>query len=243
MEKRIVITGASRGIGRACAEEFAKNGDSVMICYNKNEAAADEVLEKCRSFGVICEKCEVDVTDEISVRRMISLAEYKLGGIDVLVNNAGISESGLFSDFTVEQYNRIFNTNLLGQMLCAREALKVMKENGGRIINVSSMWGICGASCEVLYSASKAAVIGFTKALAKEAALSGITVNCIAPGVIDTDMNRRYGKETMEVLKEQTPLGRIGLPKDVAKAAVFLAGDGADFITGEVLNVSGGFVI
>ncbi len=244
MKKSAVITGASRGIGRACAVELAKAGFDVLINYRSSDSAADATLALCRDYGVKCVKFCADVADESEVRRMLAFAEMELGGVGVLVNNAGVSESGLFTDMTREDYTRVFDTNVWGSAVCAREAAKIMiAAGGGKIINISSMWGIVGSSCEALYSASKAAVIGLTKALAKELAPSNITVNCVAPGVIDTDMNACYDKATMADLREQTPLGRIGTPEDAAKAVAFLAGDGADFITGEVLRVDGGFVI
>ena len=244
MKKSAVITGASRGIGRACAVELAKAGCDVLINYRTNEAAADETLSLCRAFGVKCVKFCADVADESEVRRMFAFAECELGGVDVLVNNAGVASSGLFTDLTREEYTRVFDTNVWGAAVCAREAAKIMiAAGGGKIINVSSMWGLVGSSCEAIYSASKAAVVGLTKALAKEFAPSHITVNCIAPGVIDTDMNACYDKATMDDLCERTPLGRIGRPEDVAKAVAFLAGDGGDFITGEVIRVDGGFTM
>lgn len=242
--KTAIITGGSRGIGRACAISLAQNGFDVLVNYRENDDAADETVALCRAAGAKCEKFRCDIKNEDDVRRMFAFAECELGGVGVLVNNAGISDDGLFTDVSRERYERVFDTNVWGQIVCAREASKIMIRNGGgKIINISSMWGLVGSSCEVLYSASKAAVIGLTKALAKEMAPSHITVNCVAPGVIDTDMNRIYSAETMESLKDDTPLGRIGTPEDVARAVLFLAGDSSDFITGEVLNVSGGFVI
>ncbi|MBQ0125447.1 MAG: 3-oxoacyl-ACP reductase FabG [Clostridiales bacterium] len=244
MKKTVLITGGSRGIGRACALKFAVNGYNVVFCYRDNDEAADETEFACMALGADCRKFKCDVSDENEVKRMFAYAECEFGGADVLVNNAGVARSGLFTDFSREDYDFLFNTNVLGAMLCAREAAKLMIRNGGgRIINVSSMWGVCGSSCEAIYSASKAAVIGLTKALAKELSLSHITVNAIAPGVIDTEMNSCYDKETMDSLVAETLLGRLGTADDVASAALYLAGDGASFITGEVLNVNGGFVI
>lgn len=242
MIKTAVITGASRGIGRAVAVEFAKAGYGVLVNYVKNEAAAEETKKMCEAHGVRCVTFRADVRDENEVRRMIAFAECELGGVGVLINNAGVSESGLFTDMTREKYDRVFDTNVWGAAVCAREAAKVIiRSGGGRIVFVSSMWGVVGASCETLYSASKAALIGLTKALAKELAPSHITVNCVAPGVIDTEMNACYDEATMNDLAAETPVGRIGTPEDVARAVAFLASEGAGFVTGEVMNVSGGF--
>lgn len=244
MIKTAIVTGASRGIGRACAVELARAGFDILVNYRINEAAAEETKKLCEAHGVKCVTFQADVKDESEVRRMVAYAECELGGVGALICNAGVGESGLFTEMTREKYERVFDTNVWGAAVSAREAAKVMiRQGGGKIVFISSMWGVVGASCEALYSASKAAVIGLTKALAKEFAPSNIAVNCVAPGVIDTDMNACYDAETMEALKEETPVGRIGTPEDVAHAAAFLCTGGADFITGEVMNVSGGFVI
>jgi 3-oxoacyl-[acyl-carrier protein] reductase len=175
---------------------------------------------------------------------MMKTAAERCGGIDVLINNAGISVSGLFTDITLEQEKRIWEVNVMGAMNCARYALPFMlNRKYGKIINISSMWGQTGASCEVHYSASKAALIGFTKALAKELGPSGINVNCIAPGFITTEMNSCHSPETFQQFKEETPLERLGTPEDIAQTAAFLASDKASFITGQVIGVNGGYVI
>ena len=185
-----------------------------------------------------------DVSDKTEVEEMFRKAEQELGKISALVNNAGIAEQILFSDITEEKRDRMFAVNVKGAYNCTQAVLPSMiHEKYGRIINVSSMWGISGASCEVHYSASKAALIGFTKALAKEVGLSGITVNCVAPGVIGTDMNAAISREILEELKENTPLNRIGTSEDVAEAILFLASDKASFITGQTLSVDGGFIL
>ena len=244
MIRTAVITGASRGIGRACAVAFAKAGFGVLVNYVKNEAAAEETKKMCEEYGVRCVTFRADVKDENEVRRMMAYAECELGGVGALVCSAGIAGSGVFTEMTRDGYERVFDTNVWGTAVCAREAAKVMiRAGGGRMVFISSMWGVVGSSCEVLYSASKAAVIGLTKALAKEMALSHITVNCVAPGVIDTDMNACYDAQTMKDLAAETPVGRIGTPEDVARAVLFLASEGAEFITGEVMNVSGGFIV
>jgi len=187
---------------------------------------------------------KADSASEQEVKDAVKIAEKKLGNIEILINNAAVSSFSLFTDITLEEWNKTFAVNVNGAFLYSRELLpNMIKNKHGRIINVSSMWGITGSSCEVHYSATKAALIGMTKALAKEVGPSGITVNCIAPGVIDTDMNKSISDEDMEVLKQDTPLMRIGTPEEIAEAAFFLSGESAAFITGAVLNVNGGYLI
>lgn len=244
MGRTVLITGASRGIGRAAAVIFAKNGFNVAVNYCRSEDRAKALAEELKAYGVNAAAYRADVSDKSAVTEMFRRAEAELGKISVLVNNAGIAEQALFSDITEEMWDRMFDVNVKGAYNCTQAALPSMiHEKYGRIVNVSSMWGISGASCEVHYSASKAAIIGFTKALAKEVGLSGITVNCIAPGVIETDMNAALSEEAMNVLKEDTPLNRIGDPEDAAEAIFFLASDKAGFITGQVLSVDGGFIV
>ncbi len=239
MSKTVIITGASRGIGRQCAVCFAEAGYNVAAVYNKSR---DEALSLKKEAG--CEIFRCDVSDVRASHETVNEICRIFGGADVLINNAGISEQALFSDITEEMWDNIFNVNVKGVYSFTHAVLPFMiHQKNGRIINISSMWGQTGASCEVHYSAAKAAVIGFTKALAKETGLSGITVNCIAPGVIETDMNRHLEKETIASLCEETPLNRIGTPMDIAAAALFLAGEGAGFITGQVIGVNGGMVI
>ena len=239
--KTVLITGASRGIGSAVACAFAEKGYSIIINYNhsKNEAKAlaSELSDK---FKVGCKTVKADVSSPDEVRAMFSETGY----VDVLINNAGISNQRLFTDITDEEWKRTIGVNLDGVFYCCREALPHMiLQKSGVIINISSMWGEVGASCEVHYSASKAGVIGLTKALAKEVAPSGIRVNCIAPGVIMTDMMSDFDKETLDELVKETPLGRLGTPQDIASAALFLASDSASFITGQTLGVNGGLII
>lgn len=244
MEKIVLITGASRGIGAACAQLFAKDGWSVAVNYCASEERAQQVCGAIREAGGIALPVQADVADGEQVAAMVQQVERELGPIDVLVNNAGIAWEGLLTDMKEEEWDRVLSVNLKGVYHCCRAVLPSMvHRHSGRIINISSMWGQVGASCEVAYSASKAGVIGLTRALAKEMGPSGITVNAIAPGVIDTEMNACYDEETMQALKEETPLMRLGTGEDVARAVLFLAGPGGDFITGQVLGVSGGFVI
>ena len=230
--RNILITGGSRGIGRACVEYFANQGDRVFFTYKSNKAAADEVSEKTGAAAIKAGDIEV-LTEEI----------HKYGKLDVLVNNAGIAQQKMFQDITDDDWDSMFNTNIRDMFIITRAFYGDFIHNKkGKIVNVSSMWGISGASCEVHYSASKSAVIGFTKALAKEAGPSGINVNCVAPGVIDTDMNAGFDEETKKELKSETPLGRIGDVKDVAELVGFLCSDKADFITGQVITCDGGFL-
>ena len=244
MTKTILITGSSRGIGRATAVTFAKNGYNVAVNYNKSSEAAESLCSEFEQLGVKAKAFQCDVADKSAVNEMVKQIEADLGQITVLVNNAGIAEQALFSDITEEMWDRMFGVNVKGAYNCTQAVLPYMIHNKyGRIINVSSMWGISGASCEVHYSASKAALIGFTKALAKEVGMSGITVNCIAPGVLAPEMNGHLSENIIEELKNETPLNRIGTPEDVAEAIFFLASDKASFITGQTLSVDGGFIV
>lgn len=240
--KTVLITGASRGIGRAAALEFAKNGWQVAVNYNKSEAAAKTLCDEITDFGGFAKAYQTDVSDNVSVSGMVDAIIAEFGGIDVLVNNAGVALSqGLFTDFTENDAKQIFDINVFGMMNCSRSVIPhLVNKKNGKIINVSSVWGITGGSCEVIYSASKAAVIGFTKALAKELAPSGICVNCIAPGFIDTDMNSHLTKAEIEEFCEDIPLGRTGKAEEIAKSIYFLASSDASYITGQVLTVDGG---
>mgnify|MGYP004733081737 CR=1 FL=1 len=235
MLKTALITGASRGIGAACARALSEAGYRIVINYNRSASPAAALAEELDGLAV-----QADVSDPVQVAEMFSIA----GRIDVLVCNAGISSSGLFTDITPAQWQHIFAVNVGGIFNCCQAALPhMLREKHGKIITVSSMWGITGASCESAYSASKAAVIGLTKSLAKELGPSGITVKCVAPGVIDTDMNACYSPDVLDSLREETPLGTIGQPEDVAALVRFLASDDAKFITGQVIGANGGFLI
>ncbi len=240
----VLITGASGGIGGAAARTFAAHSHNVIINYNTNEAMSNALAEELIRGGADVLVCRADVSDENQVERMFSEAENKFGFVDVLVNNAGAAQQKLFTDFNEAEYNRLFDVNMRGTALCSRRALKGMiREHRGKIINVSSMWGVRGASCEVLYSAAKGAVISFTKALAKEVGPSGINVNCVAPGLIDTKMNANLSREDLAAICDETPLCRIGRPEDVAELIYFLASNKADFITGQIITVDGGLTI
>lgn len=239
MKKTALITGASRGIGAAIAVKLAQNGFFTVINYCSKKPEAEKIAKLTGGFAI-----QADVSDLRQVKNMVKNIAEITDGIDVLINNAGISLSGLFTDISCEQEQRLWGINVGGVFNCTKCVLPYMiSKKQGKIINISSMWGQTGASCEVHYSASKAAIIGFTKALAKEVGPSGINVNCIAPGVILTDMNACYSEETLDELKNETPLETLGTPEDIADAAVFLASENSKFITGQILGVNGGFVI
>lgn len=237
--KTVLITGGSRGIGKAMVELFCENGYKVAFTYKNSESQAKKLAE---STGAIAIKA--DSASETEVIEAVKLAESTLGKIDCLINNAGISSFSLFTDLTLEEWNRHLAVNLTGAFLYSRAVIPGMvSRKCGRIINITSMWGIVGSSCEVHYSTAKAGLIGMTKALAKELGPSGITVNAIAPGLIATDMNNSLSEEDINAVADETPLMRVGLPSEVARAALFLAGEGASFITGEVMNLSGGYIM
>ena len=236
---RILVSGGSRGIGRACVEAFCKNGDSVDFIYKSNHEAARSVAD---TFGATAICADISTSDD--AKRAVDEAIAALGGIDVLINNAGISQIKLFTDIADSDWDSMIGTNLSSAFYLTRAALPFMiSQKSGKIINIGSMWGKIGASCEVHYSASKAGIRGMTLALAKEVGLSGITVNMIEPGLIATDMNSALSEDILTELKEETPLGRIGAPNDVAALALFLASEGASFITGQIIGVDGGFAI
>lgn len=238
--KNVLITGASKGIGKACAELFSKKGYRVFINYNKSEEEAKKLA--LRIGGILV---KADVSEKEEVKDIISFINKNYGYISVLINNAGVSlPQKLLQDVEEEEFNKVFDINVKGMFNVTKEVLPFMiNEKSGSIINISSMWGVTGGSCEVVYSASKSAIIGFTKALAKEVGPSGVRVNVIAPGVIKTDMNKNLTDEDFEFLKEETPLQKIGNPEDIANTALFLAENSSSFITGEVINVNGGIVI
>ena len=242
--KTVLITGASRGIGRATAIKFAKEGWQVAVNYVKNIESAKAVCDEINGFDGCAKMFCADVSKAEEVEKMISEVEKSFGGIDVLVNNAGIAlPQGLFTDFSDAEWRRLFDINVFGMMNCSKAVIpKMVSRKSGRIINLSSIWGISGGSCEVIYSASKAAVIGFTKALAAELAPSGICVNCVAPGFIDTDMNSHISEADRLAFAEEIPLGRIGKAEEVAEAVFFLSGDNAAYINGHTLTVDGGIV-
>ena len=244
MSKSVLITGAARGIGRACALKFAKEGWNVTACYAHAQHAAQSLEEEIRQLGTQCRCVQADVTDSAAVHRLVLLAQAEFGTPDAVVCNAGMAQQKLFADITEDDWDTMFDVNVKGMYRVIREVLpQLLDRQAGSIVTVSSIWGQTGGSCEVHYSASKAAVIGMTKALAKELGLSGIRVNCVAPGVIDTDMNRMHGEDVMQELAEETPLGRNGTPEEVADVIYWLASEQSKFVTGQVLGVNGGFYI
>lgn len=233
--KNVLITGGSRGIGAACVRKFVCEGYNVYFNYIKSEDAAKKLSEETGAVGIKC-----DISKSSEVKKMIE----KTGEIDILINNAGISHISLFTDTSEEDWDRVFDVNIKGMYLVTKEVIPHMIKNKyGKIVNISSMWGVSGGSCEVAYSASKAAVIGFTKALAKEEGPSGINVNCIAPGVIETEMNRQLSAEDKEALCDETPLMRLGTPEEIAQAIYFMCSDNASFITGQVICADGGITV
>ncbi len=238
-KKGVLISGGSRGIGKTLCEYFASNGYNVAFIYKNSDIAAKELSDRIGAFAI---KADVSLPDE--ARRAANEAVAFLGSVDVLINNAAISQIKLFTEVSDSEFDTIMNTNTRGVFCLSREIAKEMiKKHMGCIINVGSMWGKCGASCEVVYSASKAAIRGMTMALAKELGPSGITVNCIEPGLIDTEMNASLDEETVKTICEETPLMRMGKTEDVAELALFLASKKASFITGQCIGVDGGYAI
>ena len=244
MKQVALVTGSSRGIGRAAAAELAKEGYAVCVNYLRHRKAAEALVSQLRAQGREALAIQADVADSRAVEEMVRQAESDLGPVTLLVNNAGISWQGLFQDTDDETWDRILAVNLTGARNAARAVLpRMISEKTGCIVNISSMWGLRGASCEVAYACSKAAIIGLTRSLALELAPSGIRVNCVAPGCIETDMVRVLGWETRDMLVAETPLGRLGTPEDIAHAVSFLASEKASFLTGQVLTADGGFIV
>lgn len=244
MNKTVLITGASRGIGANTARLFAAKGYQVVINYNKSEKEAFSLCAQINKTLPLAICLKADVSNRSEVEAMFSKANERFGTIDVLVNNAGTACQELFLETTEKQWDSLFDTNIKGMYHCCQMVLpQMISRKEGSIINISSVWGICGASCEVAYSAAKAAVIGFTKALAQEMGPSNIRVNCVAPGVVETDMMAGMDASTMCELAHQTPLQRNGQPEDIANVIYFLASNESSFLTGQVLSPNGGFVI
>lgn len=242
MNQVALVTGASRGIGRAVAAELSRRGWDVCVNYQNSRAEAEALASSLCQNDRRAIAVQADVSDSAAVDAMVRQTERELGPVGLLVNNAGISQQGLFQDVDDALWNRYLAVNVTGPRNAVRAVLPgMLHAKAGCIVNISSIWGIRGASCEVAYACTKAAVIGLTRSLAMELAPSGIRVNCVAPGCIDTDMMRALGPDTRAMLEEETPLGRLGTPEDIARAVAFFASEDASFITGQVLTADGGF--
>ena len=240
--KVAIVTGGAKGIGAEIVRTLAENGYIVILNYNNSKVQAEELKNEMLQKGFNIEVVKADVSNRNEVNSLIEFAIKKFKKIDILVNNVGISLEGLFTDVSEEMWQKIINVNLNSVFNCTQEVLKYMiKEKSGRIINISSIWGETGASCEVAYSTTKAAINGMTKALAKEVGLSNIRVNAIAPGIINTDMNSRLSYEELEQIKEQIPLNRIGNTKDIARCVKWLVED--EYTTGQIISINGGWYI
>ena len=244
MKKVAFITGGSRGIGRAIARRLAAEGCAVGIDYLQAKDQAEDLVRELTARGCAAVAVQADVADREAVTAAIRRVEAELGAVSLLVNNAGIAEQHQFQDITEDFWRRIFAVNVDGAFHTIQAVLpRMIHEKAGCIVNISSIWGLRGASCEAAYACTKAALIGLTRSLALELAPSGIRVNCVAPGAIETDMVRVLGPETRAMLVEETPLGRLGTPEDIAHAVAFLASKEAGFITGQVLGADGGFIV
>lgn len=244
MAKTVLVTGSSKGIGAATAILFAQKGYNVVINYNDSYESASLLCQSLTANGYSVMTQKANVANKLEVDLMVKETLYKFGSLDILVNNAGIAFQGLITETSEIDFDKIIDVNLKGVFNCCRAVIPSMvSRQSGKIINISSMWGQVGASCEVAYSAAKAGVIGLTKALAKELAPSGITVNAIAPGLIETNMNSHLTVEELSDFVSEIPLGRMGSADEIASAIEFLSSDKADYITGQVLGINGGLVV
>ena len=241
MKKCALITGASGGIGSEIALRLAKDGFNIAACYCSDENGILELEKKLKQTDAEYRFYKADVSDYEKIKEVFADAAEVFGGVSVLVNNAGISQQKLFTDITQEEFDRITAVNFKGVFNCCQCAVPFMvSRKSGKIINISSMWGVCGASCETVYSATKAAVIGLTKALARELAPSNVQVNCVAPGAIDTKMNNNLTAEEKTAFAEEIPMGRFGTAKEIAGVVSFLAGGDSDYVTAQVITADGG---
>lgn len=244
MRRSALVTGASRGIGRAIAAVLAREGWPVCVNYLERRDAAESLVRELRARGFAAMAAQADVADREAVDACVRAASEELGPVELVVNNAGISHQGLFQDTDDAAWDRLLAVNLTGPRNAIRAVLPhMLSEKRGSIVNISSMWGLRGGSCEAAYACTKAGIIGLTRSLALELAPSGIRVNCVAPGCVETDMVRALGPETRAMLIDETPLGRLGTPEDIAEAVAFLASERAAFVTGQVLTADGGFVV
>lgn len=242
MSKVVLVTGGSRGIGADIVKTLAKDGHDVILNYNKSENEALKIQEQLKQEGINIDLYKADVTSHIEVTKMINFCIEKYHKIDVLINNAGISQTKLFTDISDNDWNNMLQTNLTSAFYCTKDCLPCMIHNkSGLIINISSVWGLVGASCETHYSVAKAGLDAMTKSLAKELGLSGIRVNSIAPGIIDTDMNKNLSEEEIKNIVEEIPLGKIGKPSSISKCVEWLIED--EYTTGQVISINGGWII
>ena len=241
--KVILVTGGSRGIGANIVQELSKQGYTVIMNYNKSEEQANKIKNELGNNGIHIDIVKADISKRNEVKNLINFIIEKYEHIDDVINNAGISQIKLFTEITDEDWNKMLQTNLTSAFYVTQEAVPSMiQQKSGCIINISSVWGIVGASCEVHYSVAKAGLDGMTKALAKELGPSNINVNCVCPGLIDTDMNSELSEEDKQQIIEETPMNRIGTPSDVANAIYFLSSENATFVTGQTLTVDGGWI-
>jgi len=244
MPKTILITGASRGIGAAVAIALASPSNNIIINYHHSRAAADEIAERCRRKGARAITVAADISDPDAVEAMFTRAEAEFGTVHCLINNAGISVYGMLQDISPEQWDRVFQINVRGTFLCTKRAIpRMISERQGRIVNIASIWGLVGASCESLYSATKGAIIAFTKACAKELVYSGITANVLAPGVVNTDMMRQISKSDLDDVVNELPMGRMIEPEEIASWVAHLIAEDAACLTGQVISPNGGMLI
>ncbi|MGN0601483.1 MAG: elongation factor P 5-aminopentanone reductase [Oscillospiraceae bacterium] len=242
MRNTVFVTGGSGGIGSEICREFGKLGYPVAIGYNTNKKSAELIAEEITASNGIAMAVKCDVSNIQSINNAINIIKDNLGDVEILVNNAGTANINLFTSLTTEEIYDLINTNLIGAMLCSKAVLPHMiNRKHGKIINITSVWGEVGASCETVYSAAKAGLIGFTKALGKEVAPSGINVNAISAGLIDTPMNDNLSTDDISEIINEIPANRIGQPKDIAKAVMFLASESADYICGQIIRVDGGW--